>query len=694
MSATFGQVPLVGPSSLVQGRRPSNGRFQRLPAPRQLEAVVLTPGEEGFELHHYLRAQDRPDRGWRRLGTVSPLALGPGAIAAAGETVHVLVPEPVGIVHYVQRGASWARRGTLGRGRTVALATRGTGLVALVGSEDGSTVWSFDGRWQVSATLPGHGGALATGPRGRLAAVGVAGAEPRCWFRQKGRWAEGPPVAATGTALPALAWTGATWLAGVPCGDVVATFELGEEDWRASGALTWGAGTVTGLALAGSGLHGWVQALTDEDGSLFHHHRQSGGAQPARWMRSACFRLADPEPFLIDREESVKLAQISGEVDSQPSPDGEPRPTLSRSESSAGVRGTDLGVRTDHGGRTFLLFGDTHWRYPWRNTRDAIAEVVGDSSLPRVRFHGSPLKVRGGRVTQREYDVPTDGFSLHGQFYGFFTSNHFAREQTMGRSVLARAVDPALPVEPAARWRPLGFRYLTTFSTRHFINVSVQPFRAGAIPGFAGQGDVLLLWGSGAYRAGDLRLAVLDPRTPTAGAALAGGRGVPLRALGVRYWAGTAGGTPVWADTEEDARPLLHPGAFGELSVRWVPQVGRFLLLSGAGPEDSIGPAITLRTASDPWGPWSPRRRLLDWIVTGMAHHDQFSRFIKAVADGSDPVGDRIFRGQADATGAAYAPYFFDAVVEGDHLRLRYTLSTWNPYQVVLMEHRLPLGEL
>jgi hypothetical protein len=68
--------------------------------------------------------------------------------------------------------------------------------------------------------------------------------------------------------------------------------------------------------------------------------------------------------------------------------------------------------------------------------------------------------------------------------------------------------------------------------------------------------------------------------------------------------------------------------------------------------------------------------------------HVTYVPFIKAAGEG-DPVGDRIFPGQADGTGAAYAPYLFDTRLEGDDLVLRYTLSTWNPYQVVLMQHRL-----
>lgn len=99
---------------------------------------------------------------------------------------------------------------------------------------------------------------------------------------------------------------------------------------------------------------------------------------------------------------------------------------------------------------------------------------------------------------------------------------------------------------------------------------------------------------------------------------------------------------------------------------------------------------MTLRWAEHPWGPWTPRLRLLDWVAGGMSS-DPFTRFIKTGPD--DEVGDRIFRAQARSTGGAYAPYLFDSRRDGDDLVLRYTLSTWNPYQVVLLEHRLVSGE-
>ena len=421
---------------------------------------------------------------------------------------------------------------------------------------------------------------------------------------------------------------------------------------------------------------GWDQALTDEDGSVFSYHRPPGGS----WERNACLRLHDPD-FVAEGPESVKLAQVTGDTDATPTPWGERTPALSASLSTAGIRGTDLGVRFDHAGRTFLLFGDTHWTRRLLTTRDSIAEVTDTGprqGLPGVRFHGSPLKLVGGHTTMREYDVPLDAFSTGGELYGFFSSNHFRRRRVMGRSVLARAEDPGLPIDPASRRSPVRFRVLGTFSDRHFINVSTQLV-----------GDDLLIWGSGPYRASEPRLAKLDGEALARLAPADGARGarkgtVPFLAPGgVRYWDGAG-----WSDHEEDAAPLFTPGALGELSVRWVPDGGAYLMLAGSGPEDPIGPAITLRVAPHPWGPWSPRLRLLDWVATGMSHADPFTRFIKAAGEG-DPVGDRIFPGQADGTGAAYAPYIFDAHLDGEELVLRYTLSTWNPYQVVLMQHRL-----
>lgn len=456
------------------------------------------------------------------------------------------------------------------------------------------------------------------------------------------------------------------------------------------GAAEWGDQSVVAAATAATRLkNSWVQALAQVGGSLYHLHRQVRRGR-VRWFRHACLRLEDRSPSAVAPQSSRKRVQISGETDTQPAATDGPRRTLSRSESTAGVRGTDLGVRIDHEGRTFLLFGDTHWAgRGWLGTRDSIAEVHHpDDERPEVRFHGAPLNVRGKGVTMREYDVPLDAFSLGGQLYAFVTSNHFRDAQVMGRSVLTRVRQP-VRIDPGQRWRGVRLQPLDTLSDDRFINVSVQR-----------EGDLLYLWGTGAYRADDVRLARVDLSTPGVADGLRRGDAAPFLAA-LEYWAGevqpvapaetSPNATPRWSPDEADARPLFTPGALGELSVRWVPDLGRYLMLTMAGPDDPLGAAVVLRTAVHPWGPWSPRVKLFDWVASGMCFDNPAERFIKASAGGDDPVGDAMFRGQANATGAAYAPYLFDARVEGDRLRLRYTLSTWNPYQVVLMEHDLEL---
>lgn len=410
-------------------------------------------------------------------------------------------------------------------------------------------------------------------------------------------------------------------------------------------------------------------AVVSEGESVFSYHRRRDGV----WTRSACLRVIDPE-VKPAAESSVKLAQVTGELDATVAAGGLRRATLSRSLSTAGIRGTDLGVCVDHQGRRFLLFGDTHWTRPWLVTRDAFAEVIDADPLPQVRFHGSPLRV--SRATMREYDVPLDAISVAGQWYGFFSSDHFRNGLTMGRSVLALARDQRVVVDPAQRHRPLGFEGLATVSDRHFINISAQVRPAAEVPGAGLDGDVVLLWGTGPYRASALRLAMLPVD------ALPGSR---TDHLGLRYWDGSG-----WSGSESAAAPLFAPAALGEISVRWVPEVGRYLLLAMSGPEDPAQASVTLRWADTPAGPWTPRLVLMDWVRTGMVD-DPGLRFIKAHAD--DPVAEAIFPAQARSTGGAYAPYFFDARREGSDLVLRYTLSTWNPYQVVLMQHRLHPGE-
>jgi hypothetical protein len=463
--------------------------------------------------------------------------------------------------------------------------------------------------------------------------------------------------------------------------------------WRPGGLATWGAGAVRAAALCSSDLDvGWLEVLTQEDTSIYQLYRYEIGGG-LRWMRSACIRLDDTVPTDSDpnHARSEKLAQVTGQPDAQTK-----GATLSQSVSLSGIRGTDLGVTVHHAQRTFMLFGDTHWTGGDWTTLDSIAEVLpGQSGLPTVEMHGSPVNVTGGGVTLTEYDVPLDAFSGAGEFFLFYSSNHFSDGKVMGRSVLARAGDPSLPVHHEDRSHPLEFRYLTTFSDYRFINTSVQLVPASAVPGFGSDGDVLLVWGSGSYRNDDLRLAVVPLGDPAVWSYLLGDDEFDKAMLGIRYFTGSCGETPLWSAHEEDARPILWPCALGELSVRWVPEINRYVLLTMSGPEDPIGSAVWMRIAPNPWGLWSRRRQVFDWLVDGMGFRDPAKQFIhNADPNRPDNVGDCIFPLQCNSGGGGYAPYLFDTRLDGQTLTIRYTLSTWNPYQAMLMQHQVTTAEL
>lgn len=712
-------VALVGPSSLLQSTLPGEtGRGRALLRAPQLDAVVRRPLADGVALDHHHRPQGRPDRDWVQGATLTLASTAPAALVQAPGrptvrgwahgALHALSPEAGGLVHHVRSftegglATPWRAVGLAAPAAdAVALVARGAALDALVADAGRVRPLHGDGaRWRAGPTLTD---AATDAPAlvvagGTLVAAVPTGAGVEGWRLAAAGWQPlGTLAAATGAA--ALAASGREVLLAVASDAGVRLF-TGHADqpgpWHPAGGFA--DAPVRGLALAttrlGDGLdlsrvglgpvggRGWWQALVQEDASLYlwHHQRAAG-----RWARAACLRLVDPDPVEVDPRPSTKLAQVSGEHDSQPWADG-PRGTLSTSASTSGVRGTDLGVLVEHAGRGYLLCGDTHWtRRRWA-TRDALAGVDdGPDGLPRVTFHGAPLRFTGG-VTMREYDVPLDAFSLGDDWFVFATSHHFARHQVMGRSVLARALDDPARLDPTSR-RPLRLRALATVSDWRFVNLSCQ--WVAPPPGIDAAGDVLALWGSGAYRADDLRLAILDPAVP--GDALRVRARLATDTLGLRFYAGTdAAGSPAWSAAEADAAPVVA-GAFGEVSVRWVSALERFVLLGMTGPQDAAGGAVVLRTSPTPWGPWSPRRVLFDWIRDGLSFGDPARRFLRAhLAD--DPVGDAVFGAQAAATGGAYAPYLFDARRDGDDVVLRYTLSTWNPYQVVLMEHRLGAG--
>jgi hypothetical protein len=191
-----------------------------------------------------------------------------------------------------------------------------------------------------------------------------------------------------------------------------------------------------------------------------------------------------------------------------------------------------------------------------------------------------------------------------------------------------------------------------------------------------------------------------------------------------RYFTGLApDGQPRFSSREIDALPLDLDAAIeghqpeeandvvAQMAISWVPALGRFVMIYGGGigteftkmlfgadvdvmTPDPLG-ALFVRYARHPWGPWSPPQHLL---ASG-----NLSRGVRGFygpggllfdADCKEPScapGELAFL-KPNERGRLYAPNIIDpwtTLRPDGAIDLYWHVSTWNPYQVVLMRTRL-----
>jgi hypothetical protein len=134
------------------------------------------------------------------------------------------------------------------------------------------------------------------------------------------------------------------------------------------------------------------------------------------------------------------------------------------------------------------------------------------------------------------------------------------------------------------------------------------------------------------------------------------------------------------------------PPCVGELSVDWNSSLGQWLMLynCGRGPNNNV----EARVSPTPWGPWSDEAVLFEpHTDNGFCHFMHWNDTCDNVSDGSSSPSH-------GSNGDPYAPYIISRYTEGGlhNTTIFYTLSTWNPYEVMLMRStlafsgRLPYG--
>jgi len=424
-----------------------------------------------------------------------------------------------------------------------------------------------------------------------------------------------------------------------------------------------------------------------------------------------------------------KICQLTGERDLFSS--GQ-QFTVNRTETHYGLAGTDLGASFAHNGRIYFLFGDTASSVGYSDddgdrpeNGDSVAWVPADAdpeqclqsadppptSITPLTFltapdgkYLSPRVLNGSQIISRAgFEVPLSGFSANGNLYAFFSTDSDPQivpacsHETMGRSVLGRLDDESQnrftylydvscrPGNAACSVPNPGLCSAPPGSAGYFINISPVIVNNLDVPGLPADvadpsGKGLLLWGSGHYRCSNVYLAY-----------------VPLNNIEDssrrmwRYAVLDTSGNIQWSGCEADAIPLLpsQPPCIGELSVTWNPFLHKWLMLYNC-PN-----AIYYRTADQPWGPWSVALVLLDPACDRgychFIHSEHCCDFQSPTCAAGNAKDDLV--GSADRSAGPYAPYVISSLTKGDatSTTIYWLVSTWNPYEVVLMKSTLQL---
>lgn len=435
----------------------------------------------------------------------------------------------------------------------------------------------------------------------------------------------------------------------------------------------------------GAGAHKNFESLVEEceDSLIGYWHSNVAVTYP--WLRDkpVIARGYPPEHRLPDTQ---KIVQLTGEFDRQGwNGTGTPPFAHNRTESRFGIRGTDLGVSFEHGERTYFMFGDT-WRVGQSADEvnlDSIAfttDTAPEDGLD-LTFLPQPPRIVPP-VNQKEFNVPLDGVSHDGAMFVFFSVNHFRFEHAdvMGGSLLTRCDDEGQT-----------FKQLYPWSSGKFINVSVQRARLTLEEmrqsGVASP-DVLCVWGSGRYRSSDVFLALIPMFELETG-------------QGRRFYAGW-NGAHQWSSNEEDATPLICAGCVGELSVRWNEPLQRYLLMYNSDNPSGI----VMHAAPKPWGPFThdPVMVFDPWFhgagldPADPCLGDGYGKFMHVswAAKQCDHDFDDMFgSSRENEWGGAYGPYQIANMtrdLDGVAARIYFTMSTWNPYQSMLMATNVPIG--
>jgi hypothetical protein len=710
--------------------------------PGNFEVVV----QQGTDLVHYWHGNSSPARAWQRSQVITAAATGPGCIiqsrvgtdAGRPGNLEVVVPEGDHVAHYThdstQPLSPWVRTATFGTGVTGPPAivqsdvpTRATGNYEVVVPEHGALVhYRRDNRtagqpWTrlgVVTTEVTSGASIIQSDLHRALEVVVAEGDHVAHLWLDGAdaarpWTRGPSFATGVTGAPAMVQNNAmlngqrSFEVIVPRGDRLVHWS--HDNRSRTGPWREWATVATGVASSASFIQGSIGA----NGGNFELVALGGPADPppggarvrggaadhplVHWFHA---NASPTTPWtraqdITYRGRSEKVCQLTSSLDRQtglvPTND-----TTNR----FGLSSTDLGYPVDDGTTLRMYFGDSRDRLGMGALSErGIDDAVGISTDTVPPSYGQCLRMTVpssmGRFTRLDvaernpvtdpfyqgvFNVPASGFRVGGTGYTIFVTDHCALLDAAGRCRNDLLFTSAPGTSEDGRsvltrnTSETAFRPVLSFPAP--FNTATAALDAGPDSGLEADRQGVYVWAVNRYRAGVPRLAFVPA-------------GAVENPAAWRYFDGVDGqGQPRWASapTNVTAFPDTDPDhCIGEMHVSRVAPLDRWLMLYNCAGADGRS-VVKARLAEKPWGPWSTPTEIFAPDADGAT-----CRFIHRPGS---PACDALGGDNGDDPGDPYGPYVltrFTRPRDGG-AEITFLLSTWNPYQVVVMRTVLTAG--
>ena len=298
---------------------------------------------------------------------------------------------------------------------------------------------------------------------------------------------------------------------------------------------------------------------------------------------------------------------------------------------------SDLGIMVFHGGRVFVLTGDTMGLGVF--SPNSLAWTTDTDASNGLSLHWSTYLDGNPKPFFPRIDpdstVPAGACSVNGVLYVFMMDvTHWADipdPDTRARPVLIKSTDNGASFSSV--W--LGTE------TSKFINTA--PI-LGPHPTVASR-QVVYLFGSGRYRNSSVYLAYAELEDIE----------FPNR---YQFFKGLQNGVPQWTSLESQAVPVVSGVKVGELSIAWNNYLHQYLLAFCDGLAAPYG--FYLRASPKPWGPWSAGKLAFD----GSVAHDWYESGWRGV----------------------YGGYLLSELTADSGRKAYFTISLWVPYNIFLME--------